>query len=282
MATPITTNTTAPAWSPDVVAFPAADVIPDALVLSTSTVAGSVEGDSPVVRVPYVEDDTAAFTAEGAEIDHANPVLSEKVVSTGKVATVVRVSREQYLQAGTAGMLSDSMRRSVIKAANAAYLNQPAPVAPDTTPPAGVLTDPDIVTANDDVADNLDVLVDLVAQLESNGATPSGILLAPDTWASLRKLKTGTGSAATLLGAGTQDATAALLGLPVQVANAVPAGTGFIYDRAATVSAVSNVEVATSSDAFFTSDSVAVRCVFRFGALLVRPDRVGTFEIASD
>lgn len=281
MSSPITTNTTAAAWSPDVVAFPAADVIPDALVLSTSTVAGSIEGDAPVLRVPYVEDDTASFTAEGAEIDHANPVLSEKVVSTGKVATVVRVSREQYLQAGTAGMLSDSMRRSVIKAANHAYLNQPAPVAPDTTPPAGILTDPDIVTANDDVADDLDVIVDLVATIEANGATPSGILLAPDTWAALRKIKTGTGSAAALLGAGTQDAAQSLLSLPVRVDNAVPSGTGFIFDRSAIVSAVSNVEVATNDSAFFTSDSVAVRCVFRFGALLVRPDRVATFEIAN-
>lgn len=281
MSSPITTNTTAAAWSPDIVAFPAADVIPDSLILSTSTVAGEIQGDSPVIRVPFVRDDTATFTAEGAEIDHANPVLAEVTVGTGKVATVVRVSREQFLQAGTAGMLSDSMRRAVVKASNAAYLTQPEPIGPDTTPPAGILTDPDIVTANDDVADNLDVLVDLVAQLESNGATPSGILLAPDAWAAIRKIKTGTGSAATLLGAGTADAEQALLGLPVMTSSAVPAGTGFIYDRASIVSAVSNVEVATNDSAFFTSDSVALRVVFRFGARMVRPDRCATFEVAS-
>lgn len=276
----LNTPNTSQAWSPDLTTFPAADVIPDALVMATSTVAGRIDGDAPQVRVPYVEDDTAAFTAEGAEIDQANPVLSEKLVSTGKVATVVRVSREQFVQQGTSGMLSDSMRRSVIKAANTAYLTQTPPLSPDTTPPAGILTDDDIETAGTDVADDLDPIVDLVATLESNGATPSGILLAPSTWAALRKIKTGTGSAQNLLGAGTQDATAALLGLPVSVDSAVPAGTGFIYDRSAIVSAVGPVEVATSDDVYFTSDSVAVRCVFRFGALLVRPDRVGTFEIA--
>lgn len=183
------------------------------------------------------------------------------------------------MQQGTSGMLSDSMRRSVIKAANAAYLSQPAPVSPDTTPPAGILTDAAIETANAAVDADLDPLIDLVATLETNGATPSGILLAPDTWASLRKIKVGTGSAQNLLGSGTQDAAQSLLGLPVQVAQAVPAGTGVVYDRSAIVSAVGPVEVATSDDVYFTSDSVAVRCVFRFGAALVRPDRVGTFEI---
>lgn len=279
MSNPITTTTTPGAWSPDLTVFEASEVIGDALVLSTATVAGRIEGDAPQVRVAYIEDDVATFTAEGAEIDQAAPTLGEKLVSTGKVATITRVSREQFLQAGTSGMLSDSMRRSVIRAANQAYLTQPAPVSPDTTPPAGILTHEDIEIAAADIGADLDPVIDLVATLEANGATPSGILVAPDTWAAFRKVKTGEGAATSLLGVGASDAQSLLLGLPVQVDNAVPAGTGFIYDRSAIVAAAGPVEVATSDDVYFTSDSVAVRCVFRFGALLVRPDRVGTFQI---
>lgn len=281
MSTPITTSTTAAAWSPDVHTFAPADVIGDALVLSTSTVSGRVEGDEPMLRVAYVSDDDAQFVAEGAPIDEANPALSEVTVATGKVATLVRLSREQYVQQQTAGLLSDSLRRAVVKKADTAYLTQPAPTSPAVTPPAGILLDTGIEAAAANIDTDLDPLVDLVAALETNGATPSGILLAPDTWAALRKIKTATGSAATLLGAGTQDAAMSLLGLPVRVHSAVPAGTGVVYDRSAIVSAVGDLQLAVSTDAYFASDSIAVRCTFRFGAALVRPDRVGTFSIAA-
>lgn len=46
-------------------------------ILQCTTQAGSIEGDSPVVRVAYVVDDEATFTAEGEEIDEGDPDLSE-------------------------------------------------------------------------------------------------------------------------------------------------------------------------------------------------------------
>lgn len=275
-----TTLTSAKAWSPDITAFAASEVIPDALVLQTSTVTGRIEGDEPAVRVAYVDDAAAQFVAEGTEIPEDDPALSEVLVHTGKVAQLVRLSREQYSQTGTAQMLSESVRRAVIKKANEAYIAQAAPVAPAVTPPAGLLNVTGI-EAGGAVAGDLDALVDLIATLEGNGATPTHILLAPDAWASLRKFKTATGSAQTLLGAGTTDATKSLLDLSVLVSSAMTAGTGLVIDKSAVVSAVGEVQLAVSDQVYFNSDSIGLRCTFRFGANLVRPDRVGTFTVTN-
>ncbi|MDV6291502.1 phage major capsid protein [Rhodococcus aetherivorans] len=273
-----TTATSAKAWSPDVSAFAASEVIPDALVLETSTVVGRIEGDEPAVRVAYVDDAAATFVAEAATIPEADPALSEVLVHTGKVAQLVRLSREQYSQNNTAALLSESVRRAVTKKANQAYIAQAAPTAPAVTPPAGLLNVTGIETGGA-VAADLDGLVDLIATLEGNGATPSHILVDPVAWASLRKFKTATGSAQTLLGAGTADATKSLLDLPVIVTPALTAGTGLVIDRTAVVSAVGDVQLAVSQDVYFASDSVGIRCTWRFGANVVRPDRIGSFTV---
>lgn len=279
MATEMTTNS-AKAWSPDVTAFDPSEAIPEALVLQVSTRAGSVEGDDPAVRVAYVNDAAAGFEPEGDEIPEADPGLSEVVVHTGKVAQLVRLSREQWVQQGTASMLSASVRRAVLTKANAAFIAQAAPVSPAVTPPAGLLNIAGIETGGAVDAD-LDALVDLVATLEGNGATPSHIVLDPVGWASLRKFKTGTGSAQSLLGAGASDSVRTLLDLPVLVTPAMSAGTGLVVDKSAVVSAVGPVYVAQSEHAYFTSDSIALRCTFRFGANVVRPDRIGKFTVTA-
>lgn len=275
-----TTVTSAKAWAPDLSAFPALDVIPDALILQTSTVSGRIEGDAPVLRVAYVDDDAATFTSEGDLIPEADPALSEVTVSTGKVAQLVRLSREQWAQSGAAGILSDSVRRAVVKKANDAYLTQAKPTAPAVTPPAGLLNIAGIVNGGA-VASSLDKLVDLFATIEGNGGQVTHLVLAPDAWASLRKFKTGTGSAQNLLGAGMNDSARMLLDVPVLVTPAMPSGSGLAIDKGAVVSAVGTVQVATSEHAYFAADSVAVRCTFRFGANLVRPNRVGKFTVTA-
>lgn len=275
-----TTVTSSKAWSPDLTTFAASEVIGDALVLQASTVAGHIEGDEPVLRVAYVDDDTAEFVAEGDEIPEGDPVLSEVTVATGKIAQLVRLSREQYVQSNAATMLSDSVRRAVIKRADLAFIGQAAPVSPNVTPPAGLLNVAGI-TAGGAVDGDLDGLVDIVAGIAAAGGSATHILLSPTAWASMRKFKTGTGSAQSLLGAGTTDATTSLLGVPVLVSNALTGASGLVIDRSAVVSAVGDVQVATSSDVYFASDSVGLRCTFRFGATVVRPDRVATFTVTA-
>lgn len=280
MANTETTLTSAKAWAPDQGAFSPAEVVPDALILQHSTVSGIIEGDAPALRVAYVTDDTAKFTAEGAEIDEANPGLNEVLVHTAKITQLIRLSNEQYRQAGTANELSVSVQRAIVKKANQAFLTQTAPVGPAVSPPAGLVNVTGIVSG-DPVADNLDNLVDLVALLEANGGTPSGIILDPLAWASLRKFKTATGSEVSILGAGTNDAQKMLLDLPVTVTNALTANSGLVVDNTAIVSAVGPVNVATDESVYFTSDGIALRATWRIGWNLVRPNRIGKFTVTA-
>ena len=126
---------------------------------------------------------------------------------------------------------------------------------------------------------DLDALTDGLATLASNYSVPTHILAAPDAWAALQKLKTGDDYNTSLLGAGTTEAQRFLFNLPVIVDPAVPSGTGIVIDRTAIVSAVGPVNVAVSDQAHFNSDSIAIRCTWRFGANIVRPERVGLFYL---
>lgn len=274
----ITTNLSATGWSPAVTEVAPGDAVPDALVLKTSTVAGAVEGDSVAVHCVYVDDADAGFVAEGAVIDEGTPGLAQCTVFTGKIAQLIRLSREQYGQEHTAKQMSVSVARAVTRAANKAYLAQPAPAGPAVTPPAGLIHVPGLVDCGT-IADDLDALTDGLATLAANYSAPTHILAAPDAWAALQKLKTADNFNTSLLGAGTTEAQRFLFNLPVIVDPAVPSGTGIIIDSSAVVSAVGPVTVATSDQAHFTSDSVAVRCTWRFGQNIVRPNRIGLFYL---
>lgn len=275
-----TTLTSATAWSPDVTAVAPQDAIPNALILQTSTVSGTVEGDAPMVRVMYVNDSDAGFVAEGAPIDVDDPGLAERLIPTGKIAQVIKLSREQWSQQNASTLLSTSVARAVTRAGDIAYVSQVVPTSPAVTPPAGLMNVPGIVNGGA-VAGDLDVLVDLLATLATNLATPSHILLSPTAWASLRKFKIGTDFNSTLLGTGASDAVPYLLDLPVIVTPALSGNNGLVLDNTAVVSAVGPVMVATSEHAFFDSDTIAVRCTWRFGQNVVRPNRIGKFSVAA-
>lgn len=106
-----------------------------------------------------------------------------------------------------------------------------------------------------------------------------------DLWSASRcsalgRRQSGVDTNSCLIGAGTTDAAQLLLSLPVLVNVAVPPLTGYVIDKGAVVSAYGAVNVNTSDHQFFTSDSVAVRCTWRVGHNVVRPNRIGTFTIA--
>lgn len=276
----LTTHTTDKAWSPDVTTFAPADTVPDALILTLGTKLGTVEGDEPAVRVAYVDDAEADFVPEGDDFDESDPDLDEVLIRTGKVGQLVKISREQYGQQQTAGNLAASVQRAITRKANRAFLAQIAPTPPAVTPPAGLLNITGLTEADGPVTGNLDMLVDLIAELQTNDATPSHIVLDPLGFAKLQKMKVGTGRNDTLLGAGVAAAERRLLGLPVIVANAMTANTGLVVDRAAIVTALGQILVATSEHYYFNSDAIAVRASWRFGQNVVHPDRLGTFTIA--
>lgn len=279
MAFTHTTITSSGAWRPDAYAFSPTDVIPEALLLQCSTKAGEVDGDQPVVRVAYCDDDTAEFIAEGAEVPESEPSLSEVLVATGRVSQLVRLSAEQYGQSGTAEQLAASVARSIVRRADLAFISELAPTPPALAPAPGLLNVDDIVQG-DPVSESLDALVDLVAQLQSNLSTPTHILLDPLGWSEFRKLKVGTDYNSALLGAGTSDAEQRLLSLPVIVSNALPNYSGLVIDSSAVVSAYGELVVKTSFDQYFSSNSVGVLAYWRCGHNVVRPERIGSFTVA--
>ena len=55
----------ADAWRPDLYTFAPTDAVPDALILQCNIVAGEIEGDEPVMRVAYVDDDRGPVHRRG-------------------------------------------------------------------------------------------------------------------------------------------------------------------------------------------------------------------------
>lgn len=274
----ITTVLSERGWSPDVTYHAPGDAIPDALVLQTTTVAGNVEGDAVAVQVAYVDDADAGFVPEGEAITEDTPDLAQRTIFTGKIGQLIRLSREQLSQENVSEQLAASVTRAVTRAGNAAFVAQVAPTPPAVTPPAGLINIPGLEDLGT-VGDNLDVLVDGLATLATNYSAPTHILCAPDAWAGLQRLKTGTDANVSLLGAGTTEAQRFLMNLPVLTDPSVPSGTGIIIDKTAIVSAVGPVMVATSEHAAFAADSVMIRATWRFGANIVRPERIGLFTV---
>lgn len=261
----ITTPTSPKAFALDVLGLAPEQTIPQSVLITCTSKAGEVEGDEPAVRVPAVNlDDSTGFVPEGDDINEADPDLSELVILTGKVAVLVRLSREQLAQPAALDVISAEIKRSMLAKVDWAFLQQPSPVAPETHPPGGLLA---YATAAGTVADNLDAVIDAVAAIE---ALPAGqvtnIVASPDSWAALSKLKQADTSNMSLIGAGTESPTKTLLSIPVTVTSAMPANKILLVDRNKTLSAYGQLLVARSDDYYFGSDNVAMRATFRFRA----------------
>ena len=78
-----------------------------------------------------------------------------------------------------------------------------------------------------------------------------------------------------------QAAQRMVLGVPILVTPALSSNNGLILDSTAVVSAVGDVQVAVSDQVYFDSDSIAVRCTFRFGQNVVKPARVAKFTVTA-
>lgn len=278
MAFTHTTGTSASAWRPDLYVFAPETVLAPSLIFSITTIGGRIEGDQPSIRVAYADDVSVDFVDEGAEIDESQPDLAEAIVYSKKFGQLIRISREQYVQAGTDEHLAQSVARSMISKCDHALLSQPAPASPAVAPAVGLTNTPGLVTKTA-VSNDLDRLIDLEAEIRANRGNPTAWLLSPDCWAELRKFKTGDDTNVSLLGSGTDDAEPRLLSIPVAVNAEMPRLTGLLIDKTAILSAVSDLTIATSADQYFTSDSIAVRALMRTGHTVVRPNRLGLFAL---
>ena len=131
-----------------------------------------------------------------------NPIWLRRPSTPPRSASCYASPVEQYRQPNTPAQLAQSVARSVTRRADLAFLSETAPTAPAVAPTAGLLNTTGIVDSGA-VSASLDALVDLVATLQVNLATPSHIVVGPLGWAELRKLKqSATANNVSLLGAG--------------------------------------------------------------------------------
>lgn len=274
MTTKFSTPDAVKALAMDVRGVAPLEVVPAAFILQASTIGGFVEGDAVTVRCPVVSlEDQPGFVDEGADIPESTPEQSEILINTGKLAILTAASRESLAQPDASALLSEAMRRAVIRKANRAFLAQAAPTPPATHPPAGILAQTHTVSA-ESIETDLDALASAIATIEEAGGTPTHVLASPSSWAYVSTLKTQTGGNESLVGAGTAAPQRQLSGLPVLVDRDVPDLKLVVLDKAGVLSVVGNIMVAQSADYLFGNDAVALRVTWRFGASIVDPGLV--------
>lgn len=266
---------------PDQSFIPAAQAIPDALILQHATQGPAVTGDAPLMRIPYVGDIDADITAEGAAIAETTPPLSELTVSTKKLALLTVLSNESVATDGVEPLFTDALRRGITRKADALFLANTPTITEGgaTTEPAGIAATPGIIQGGAITGTTgLSPLLALLGTLGDNGAAPSAIITGHGTWAKLLQLTDANGRP--IVAPDVANAPApALYGIPVTLNAQAPANTIVVIDRNEVLASCSPVTIATSTERYFDRDSTAVRITFRAGFGILHPNRCGIVTV---
>lgn len=278
MATQLTNNLKS--LYPDQV-FVYTEAVPDALIANplVATVAGEIEGDAPRVRVPYIKTDpTAGFVKEGADITDGGGELDEVLISTGKIATVVKQSNESASFETASQLIAAGVSRSIVTSADNAFLNNAKSEDTDAQDgPVGILNTEGIPATQTTGEGIVDAVADAKAAIGGNGGIPTAIVVNYAVEAILRKLKTTDGRG--LLIDPVESGELSIHGLPVIVNRAMPDNTLLVVSAGEIVAAVGTVNLAVSTDALFTSDSLIRRATWRIGAKVIHANRLAKLTI---
>ena len=257
------------------------EAVPDALIANplVATVAGEIEGDAPRVRVPYIKTDpTAGFVKEGADITDGGGELDEVLISTGKIATVVKQSNESASFETASQLIAAGVSRSIVTSADNAFLNNAKSEDTDAQDgPVGILNTEGIPATQTTGEGIVDAVADAKAAIGGNGGIPTAIVVNYAVEAILRKLKTTDGRG--LLIDPVESGELSIHGLPVIVNRAMPDNTLLVVSAGEIVAAVGTVNLAVSTDAMFTSDSLIRRATWRIGAKVIHANRLAKLTI---
>lgn len=271
------TSTTAAGsgWAPDQVSnFSADDMLSEALIVTAASKAGSIEGDDPQVLVPYVSaDPSSAIVAEGDEITPSGGTLDQVTISTYKVATLSKVSRELVAQSGAAERIALSLRRSITAKADAVFMS-------NASSPTGLLNVSGINNAGT-IGDDAWACYDATAAIEADGGQATNLLVHPSDWALLSKIPEQSGSNKSALSDLHDASQRSLAGVPVTVHSAVTEGTALMLDRSEVVAAYGGLLLARSEDAYFAEDAVGIRATWRLGFEVVRTGRLQLLTVST-
>lgn len=270
---------------------PAKQIIPDAGVFAQTTIAGSVQGDSPSLYVPYIGTSAAAsIVAEGAAINESDTKPLELAIRTQKVAVLNVFSNESGAQSAASngnvggsgidvvGMLTDGMKKAIIDKANAILWQNPAPTEgkPETAP-TGLFNYPGIIQGGN-ITNTLDPIVDAIASISTNGGAPTGLVMNYGVWAYLLKLRDAEGRLIISPDVANTP-TPALFGLPVHLDGMAPDGKILVNSIGDVYSATGDINIARTDDRYFEHDSFGVRLTFRFGWGVPYPDHLAVITV---
>lgn len=256
------------------------EAVPEALIVNPliTTVAGVIEGDRPLIRVPYVKTDpTSGFVAEGAEIPDGGGVLDEVLVSSGKIALLLQQSNESRSFQSAEELISAGVSRSIMNRADALLLGN-NPTGDDMTP-KGLLHVDGITEVTTPEAGIVDAVADAKATIGANGGDPTAIVVGYQMDATLRKLKDTTGKG--LLIDPTHGGDLTLHGLPVIVNQGMENDSILIVSAKEVVAAVGRITLTDSDSAVFNRDSVQRRATWRIGWKPVHANRLAKISVTS-
>ncbi|MFC0265966.1 phage major capsid protein [Alloscardovia macacae] len=256
------------------------EAIPSALIMTHSTVMANIEGDQPTARIAYVSvDPTAEITAEGAQINESQPTISELVVGTQKVAELTVITNEAYRHDYVPELIGNSLSKAITAKADTLFLGAPASEDSEKANHVTGLVNYKGIVDGGTLDGSLDAIIDTMSIIAANGGTPSNIVMGFDAWAVLLKLK-GADKRAIISPDVANSAEPMLFGVPVTLSNRCPAKTILILDSSEIISAVGEVQAATSSERYFENDSIGLRATFRFGYGILHPNRVAKIAVA--
>lgn len=232
-----------------------------------------VSTPSPTFRLPVVDlDASAAWTAEGSDIDVSDPQVSEEVVVPRKVAALVKVSNELANDSSPAAtsVVGDGLARSLARKIDAALFGNTIANGPN-----GLLSVAGISHVSSGSFANFDAFVEAQSKLERVGSTVTAWAASYETVKQLAQVKTFTGSITSNENLLADDQIGAagptprtILGVPLW---SLPEGViedGIVWGiDAAKVFAVIRQDISLVVDPsyYFGSDSLAVRCTMRVG-----------------
>lgn len=263
--------------------FTYTEVVPEALLLNpaVATMAGAIEGDKPMVRVPYIKTDpVATFVAEGAEIPDGGGMLDEVTLTTGKLALLIQRSNESASFNMPSQLIAAGVSRAIVNQADAALLtNAKATGSDEQNGPVGLLNIDGVTTATSAPNDIVDAVADAKATIGAKGATPTAVIVGYEMEAALRKLKDTTRKA--LLIDPTRADALTLHGLPVIVNKAMPDKTLLVVAAAEIVAAAGPVKLNASDAAVFNRDSMQQRATWRIGYKPIHADRLVKITVSA-
>ncbi|MEE1296963.1 MAG: phage major capsid protein [Bifidobacterium sp.] len=254
-------------------AFPPAQAIPNALILSQTTVSKPIEGDAATLRVPYISTDSAAaIVAEGEEIEKGGAQFSVLNIKTRKVAVIETITNEVYSESEVRRMLTDSMAQAITDKADAVFLQNTATDAATNGAPIGIFNTVGAVDGGT-ITDALDPIVTALGKVAANGGSPTAIILNHATWSQLLLLKFSDGRP--MIEPSVADSpTPMLYGIPIVINKMAPNNALAIIDRTDIISAVGAVSLSGSDQRYFESDAYAIRGTFRSGWGVIHSDRL--------